>query len=31
MVQVNLDHDPQAELRIELHDVIDLHRADFVL
>jgi hypothetical protein len=31
VVRINLDEDLRAELRIELHDAIDLHRADFVL
>ena len=31
VIRVNLDDDLRAELRIELHDAIDLHRADFVL
>jgi Ca2+-binding RTX toxin-like protein len=31
VIQVNLDHDRTADLRIELHDELDLHRADFVL
>ena len=31
VVRVNLDGDPRAELSIQLHDIIDLHRADFVL
>ena len=31
VVRINLDGDPRAELTIELHDVIDLARADFVL
>ena len=31
VVRVNLDDDPRAELTIQLHDAIDLHRADFVL
>ena len=30
-IKVNLDHDPHAELRIQLHDAIDLHRGDFLL
>jgi hypothetical protein len=31
VVRINLDDDPRAELRIELHDAIDLHRGDFLL
>ena len=31
VIRVNLDDDLRAELRIELHDAIDLTRADFVL
>ena len=31
VVRVNLDDDPRAELIIQFHDAIDLHRADFVL
>jgi Ca2+-binding RTX toxin-like protein len=31
VIRVNLDEDRPAELRIELHDAIDLHRGDFVL
>ena len=31
VIRVNLDDDLRAELRIELHDAIDLHRGDFVL
>ena len=30
-IKVNLDHDAHAELAIQLHDAIDLHRGDFLL
>ena len=30
-IKVNLDHDAHAELAIQLHDTIDLHRGDFLL
>ena len=31
VIRVNLDADLRAELTIQLHDVVDLHRVDFVL